>query len=101
MLYPKIVGVSEKGQIVIPAEMRKALGIKPKGKVFVVPDKKGGKLEVKPIGGRDILEHLHGIFADVDKGRSWTKELLEERKRDLIREETKFDSIFKKKKSKK
>lgn len=86
MLYPKIVDVSEKGQIVIPANMRKALGIKPKGRVFIVPNKK--RLEIKPIKN-DLVDHLHGIFANVDKRHSWTKELLKERQRDTKKEESK------------
>lgn len=95
MLFPKIVDVSEKGQIVIPAGMRQALGIKAKGKVYVVPDKKKKKLVIKPMEGKDIIEAAHGMLASGD-GKSWTRELLEERRRDLIREETKFDRFFEK-----
>ncbi|OGM69673.1 hypothetical protein A2975_01000 [Candidatus Woesebacteria bacterium RIFCSPLOWO2_01_FULL_44_14] len=97
MLLPRIVDVSDKGQILIPVDMRRAFGIKPKSWVYIVPDKKKKKLAVEPIG-KDLIGHLRGILADVDPGRSWAQELVEERRRDLIREETKFDTLFKKKK---
>lgn len=86
MLFPKVVDVSEKGQILIPVGMRKALGVRPKSKVFLLPFKKENKIEVKPIK-KSLVEELCGVFADVDKKSSWAKELLEERQRDLKREE--------------
>lgn len=96
MLLPTIVDVSPKGQILIPAAIRKALGVKPNGKVYLLPHLKEQKIEIKPLK-KNIVEELCGIFANVDKGRSWTKELEEERHRDLIRGETKLDVFFKKK----
>lgn len=96
MLLPTIVDVSPKGQILIPADIRKALGIKPKGQVFIKPDSKQGKMEVKALTKDNIIDLAYGMLASND-GKSWTKELEEERRRDLIREETKLDVFFQKK----
>lgn len=98
MLIPRIVDVSEKGQILIPVALRRHFGVKPKGKVYLLPDEKEKAIKIKPIK-KNIVDELCGILADVDKGHSWTQELAEERRRDLIREETKFDSLFKKQKT--
>jgi len=89
MLFPKVVDVSKKGQILIPVGMRKALGFRPKGKVFLLPFEEEDKIEVKPIK-KSLVEELCGVFAGVDKKSSWTKELLEERRRDLKKEEKDF-----------
>ena len=94
MLFPQIVDISDKGQMVIPVDMRRFLGIKPKGKVFVRPDEVEKKLTVTPIKEDNIIEATYGMLASND-GKSWTRELVEERKRDLTREEIKFDSLFK------
>ncbi len=87
MLTPKIVDVSEKGQILIPVAMRQALGVKPQGKVFLLPRKKEKKIEIMPIKGT-LVDELYGMFAHIEKKASWTKELERERRQDLMKEET-------------
>lgn len=94
MLFPQVVDISDKGQLLIPVDFRRSLGIKPKGKVFVWPDEKEKKLTIRPLRKENIVEATYGMLASND-GKSWTQELVEERRRDLIREETKFDSLFK------
>lgn len=96
MLLPQIVDVSEKGQILIPVAMRKALGIRPKGKVFLYPKMEEGKVIIAPMKKDDIIESAYGMLAR-DDGKKWTDELLKEKRRDLIKEETKFERLFKKK----
>lgn len=74
------VTVSEKGQIVIPAELRRALGIERGTKLEM--RKKAGLIEIEPLPKHPILL-LRGKL----KGRkSLTKELLEERARERERE---------------
>jgi AbrB family looped-hinge helix DNA binding protein len=77
---PRFTTVSTKGQVVIPAEIRHALGVEPgtcllarveDGRIVMVPSKK--------LTWRD----LRGIGAG---GPSMTDELLEERRKDLERE---------------
>ena len=76
-----IVKTSSKGQIVIPAEIRKKLGIKPGQKVALrlVED----KAVIEPLP-EDPIKALRGIL----KGKpSMTKALLNERKKEIEREE--------------
>ncbi|MFC1820009.1 AbrB/MazE/SpoVT family DNA-binding domain-containing protein [Thermodesulfobacteriota bacterium] len=71
-----IVKTSAKGQIVIPKEIRKILGITPGKKVlFRVVDKHA---EITPLP-EDSIKAMRGMFKG---GRSLAKELLAERKRD-------------------
>ena len=71
-----IVKTSSKGQIVIPKEVRKKLGITPGKKVlFRIVDKHA---EITPLP-EDSIKAMRGILKG---GRSLAKELLAERKRD-------------------
>lgn len=72
--------VSSKGQIVVPKEIRDALGIKPKHRVFlkVVKD----HAEIIPLP-ENPAQGFCGIF---EKGTSLTKALLKERKEEIRRE---------------
>lgn len=98
MILPQILDVSAKGEILIPAVLRKALGIKPKGKIFLYPVIEDKKILIEPIEEEDIIEMAYGMLKKKKGEKPMTEKLLEERKRDLIREETKFDSLYKKKK---
>lgn len=90
------VTMSSKGQIVVPKEIRDALKINPKQKVFlkVVKD----HAEIIPLP-EDTVKGFCGIF---EKGTSLTKALLKERKEEARREEEKIarfirhDSVSKK-----
>ena len=76
-----IVKTSSKGQIVIPAEIRKKLGIRPGQKVAfrLVED----KAVIEPLP-EDPIKALRGIL----KGKpSMTKALLRDRKEEIKREE--------------
>jgi len=76
-----VVKTSSKGQIVIPAEIRKKLGIKPGQHVnLVLAD---GKAVITPLP-EDPIKALRGAL----KGKpSMTKALLQDRKREIEREE--------------
>lgn len=90
MLQPVIMNVSAKGAVVIPAKMRKAFGIKPKGKVMLVPKVKEAKMEIASVE-KDPIEYLCGILKGKGKTKgSLVKKLLEERQKDLEYEERKF-----------
>lgn len=71
-----------KGQIVIPAQLRKKYGIK-RGTKIVVTDT-GASIELKPIT-EEYLKRLQGSL----KGGSALKALLEERRKDREREDRK------------
>ncbi|MGI0041163.1 MAG: AbrB/MazE/SpoVT family DNA-binding domain-containing protein [Nitrosopumilaceae archaeon] len=62
---PEITTMSEKGQVVIPQELRKHLGIKPKTRfvVFVI----GNNIVMRKLDMPDIKKEWNSIFQSVDK----------------------------------
>ena len=76
-----ITKVSEKGQIVIPSALRKKYGIKPKSEVLI--GDLNGKIVIVPVL-KDPVKEARGILKG---GRSLTQALLEERQKELEREE--------------
>jgi AbrB family looped-hinge helix DNA binding protein len=78
-----VVQSSAKGQVVIPKKERERIGLKPGMRVAV--SVVGDHIEIRPIPERPI-EHFHGFFK---KGRSLTKDLLEERAKERGREDDK------------
>jgi AbrB family looped-hinge helix DNA binding protein len=79
-----VVRASKKCQIVIPAGLRREMGIEP-GEYFDIKCS-DGRILLTPLG-RDPIEELRGILAG---GPSLTQELLKERALDLEREERKL-----------
>lgn len=79
-----MVQVSPKGQVVIPAKIRKELNIKPKTRLEIYSQ--DDKIIAFPIPD-DPIEALCGIFRD---GPSLTEALLETRKEELEYEEKKI-----------
>ncbi len=78
--------LSSKGQLVIPKEIREALGVKSGQKVFfkIVKDH---LVEIAPLPD-DPVRHFCGIFKE---GPSLTRALLKEREEDRKREEKKLN----------
>lgn len=74
--------VTQKGQIVIPAPLRRKLDIEPGTKVIVTEGEEG-ELRVQPLT-RAYFERQAGLLGD---GPSTTKELLDEREADRKKEE--------------
>ena len=62
---PEITTMSEKGQVVIPQELRKYLGIKPKTRfvVFVI----GKNIVMRKLDIPDIKKEWNSIFKSMDK----------------------------------
>jgi len=79
------VKVLAKGQIVIPAEIRKKIGLKPGRKVLLTLVDKH-KVSIEPIPD-DPIEAACGMLQG---GPSLTRALLKERREDHAREEKKF-----------
>jgi AbrB family looped-hinge helix DNA binding protein len=76
-----VVKTSSKGQSVIPAEIRHKLGIKPGQKVNLTLVE--GKAMISPLQ-EDPIRALRGVL----EGKpSMTKELLQDRKKEIEREE--------------
>jgi len=76
--------ISSKGQIVIPAEMRKQHHLKPGMKVAINDD--SGKITVEPMN-RDYIRQFVGIISKDSKA---LETLMSERKKDTLREDKKF-----------
>jgi AbrB family looped-hinge helix DNA binding protein len=72
-----IVKMHQKGQIIIPKEIRDQLGIKP-GKVLAV-ERVNDHIEIRPLPD-DPIEFLTGVFKD--QPDSMASQLLEERRKD-------------------
>lgn len=79
-----VVTTSNRGQIVIPRDIRRQLNIRPGKKILVKAEKDHAVLLPLP---DDPVEHFCGYF---QKGPSLTQALLEERKREKEREEKKI-----------
>ena len=71
----QITTVSTKGQFVIPAEMRTALGIKPGTRIAVTQD--GAKITLEPVTD-ELVDKTRGMFAGKP---SLSDELMRERRR--------------------
>ena len=83
----KTAYVSSKGQLVIPADIRRRYGIKPGTKVQFI--EKDDQIVLQPVT-KALIRSLCGIY----KGeKSMTGELLKERAKDREREEAKFEKF--------
>ncbi|HEY7678134.1 MAG TPA: AbrB/MazE/SpoVT family DNA-binding domain-containing protein [Candidatus Methylomirabilis sp.] len=89
MAIPVVVKMSAKGQVVIPAKIRKEAGLK-LGREVVVGLDLDGRVRITPVAD-DPIEAACGMFAD---GPSLTQALLREKKEEREREERKFARFF-------
>ena len=79
--------VTTKGQLVIPARIRRKLGIKPGTKVCFV--ERGGEILFQPV----TKEYIRSVCGMLKSTTSVTQELLTERKKDREREEAKLEKL--------
>jgi AbrB family looped-hinge helix DNA binding protein len=77
--------VTTKGQLVIPARIRRRLGIKPGTKICFV--ERGNYILFQPI----TKEYIHSLAGMLKSSTPVTDELLAERKKDKAREENKLE----------
>ena len=81
--------VTTKGQVVIPARLRRALHIDPGTRVLF--QKEGGRLFLQPVT-KEYVRSLRGLIKLKPGEKPATQELLEDRAEDLKREEAKFEN---------
>lgn len=75
--------ITVKGQIVIPAELRRKYGITPNTRIAIVDN--GNEIILRPIT-EQYLKNLQGSL----KGSGVLEALIEERRKDREREDAKF-----------
>ena len=81
MEEPKIATVGTKGQVVIPQQIRKELGIKPKTKLAMYS--REGRLVAAKLEAPTVGEELRALFSEIDerykgKKRPTEREILSE-----------------------
>ena len=79
--------VTTKGQLVIPARIRRKLGIKQGTKVCFV--ERGDEILFQPV----TKEYIRSVCDMLKSTTSVTQELLTDRKKDKEREETKLEKL--------
>ncbi len=84
-IIPPLLKVSNKGQILIPVELRRAFNIKPSGHVVAYPINEE-KIIIEAVD-KDPINAACGLLADSSK-KSWSKELVSERQKEKQREES-------------
>jgi len=79
--------VTSKGQLVIPASLRKRFGIKAGTKVRFI--ERGGEIVIQPI----TSEFIRSVCGMLKSDKSIKRELMKDRARDRQREERKFEKF--------
>jgi AbrB family looped-hinge helix DNA binding protein len=77
--------MTSKGQIVVPAKLRKRYGLKPGTKVYFI--EQDGEIVFQPVT-KEYLKSVHGMLTSES---SVTKDLLKERAKDREHEEAKLE----------
>jgi AbrB family looped-hinge helix DNA binding protein len=80
---------TEKGQIVIPAALRKKFGIKKGTRIQVYEE--GDHIVLNPLSPQLIRQKIERLYGSAKGGPSLTKELEAERARDREKEERKIE----------
>ncbi len=79
--------VTTKGQLVVPARLRRRYGIKPGTKICFI--ERDHEIIFQPV----TKEYIRSVCGMLKSDTSMTKALLEERARDKEREESKFEKF--------
>jgi AbrB family looped-hinge helix DNA binding protein len=76
--------LGERGRIVLPAPLRRRLGLQSGDRLIVTPDGEGG---FRVVSARVQARRLHGLYRDLAPGRSLAEELIAERRDESRRED--------------
>ena len=79
--------VTSKGQLVVPAKLRRRFGIKPGTKVYFI--ERGNEILFQPV----TKDYIRSVCGMLKSETSVTQELLKERARDKEREEAKLEKF--------
>lgn len=91
MLYPRVQMISVKGQVVLPADARTALGMTPGKAVTVIPDLARKQVVIVPLGRENPVERGYGLLAG--KVPSLTRLLMKEKIREAAFEKKKYGIV--------
>ena len=78
------VELGDRGRIVIPAEVRRRLGLKEGDKIALTVEPDG---EIRLLSFREVARRARGMFAHIAPGRSLVDELIAERREEARMEE--------------
>lgn len=81
--------VTSKGQVVVPARLRRKFGIKAGTRLNFSED--GGRIVVQPVT-REFIDSFCGVFKSKPGGKSAVQELLEDRAEERAREDRELAS---------
>ncbi len=85
-MQPQLVTVTSKGQLVIPAKLRRKFGLRKGARVAVVEE--DHRLILQP-----VTTLIDSIWGSLKRGPSMTEALLEARRRDFESEERKIKRL--------
>lgn len=91
MLYPRVQMISVKGQVVLPADARAALGMTPGKAVTVIPDLARKQVVIVPLGEENPVERGYGLLTG--KTRSLTRLLMKEKIREATIGKKKYGKL--------
>lgn len=83
--------VSVKGQVVLPAEARTALGMRPGTAVTVIPDLIRKQVVIVPLDEENPVNRGYGLLAG--KAPSLARQLMKEKIREAALEKKKYDVV--------
>jgi AbrB family looped-hinge helix DNA binding protein len=78
------VTLGERGRVVLPAPLRRELGVQAGDRLILRVLEDG---TVQLVSARQLAAELKGIFKDVAPDRSWADELIAERRAEQARED--------------
>ncbi len=78
------VSMGERGRLVVPAQLRRRLGLQSGDRLIITVDDDGG---FRAMPARVLAGRLRGLYRDLAPGRSLVDELIAERREEARREE--------------
>ncbi len=80
------VHLGERGRLVIPAEVRRSMGVKRGDLLALDLDENGKRFEVRTAA--DVARSARGVLRHLAPGADLTRELIEDRREEAEREDT-------------
>lgn len=77
------VTLGDRGRLVLPASLRRSLGLQPGDRLILTVDPEGS---IRVVSAREQSRRLLGVYRNVAPGRSLAEELIAERREEARRE---------------